>query len=189
MSTPVAVLDACVLYPAPLRDLLLWVALSGLYRPRWTTMIHDEWMRNLLKERPDLTRDRLERTRDLMNQAVPDCLVDGYEGLIAGLSLPDPDDRHVLAAAIHGGAETIVTYNLVDFPADTLDAYGIQRQHPDEFIAHFLDVDAVAVCMAAKNQRESLRNPPKTVEDYLATLAGLSLPRTVVGLTAYTGLL
>ena len=189
MATPTAVLDARVLYPAPLRDLLLWLALTGLYRPRWTTMIHEEWMRSLLKERPDLARDRLERTRDLMNQAVPDCLVAGYESLIVGLSLPDPDDRHVLAVAIHGSAEIIVTYNLTDFPADTLAAHGIQAQHPDEFIAHFLDTDTVAVCTAAKKQRESLRNPPKTVEDYLTTLAGLSLPRTVVGLTAFAGLL
>jgi len=188
MPTPTVILDACVLYPAPLRDLLLWLALSGLYRPRWTAMIHEEWMRSLLKERPDLARDRLERTRDLMDKAVPDCLVAGYEGLIAGLSLPDPDDCHVLAAAIHGGAETIVTYNLSDFSADTLSAHGIQAQHPDEFIAHFLDTDAAA-CTAARKQRESLRNPPKTVEEYLATLAGLSLPRTVVGLTVFSGLL
>ncbi len=189
MATPIVILDACVLYPAPLRDLLLWLALSGLYRPRWTSMIHEEWMRSLLRDRPELARDRLERTRDLMNQAVPDCLVDGYEGLVAGLSLPDPDDRHVLAAAIHGGAETIVTFNLTDFPADILATHGIEVRHPDEFIAHFLDTDPATVCTAAKKQRESLRNPPKTVEDYLATLASQSLPRTVVGLTAFAALL
>jgi predicted nucleic acid-binding protein len=123
MANPIVILDACVLYPAPLRDLLLWLALSGIYRPRWTEMIHEEWMRSLLKERPDLARDRLERTRKLMDKAVPDSLVSGYEGLIGGLSLPDPDDRHVLAAAIHGGAEIIVTFNLADFPPDTLGHY------------------------------------------------------------------
>jgi hypothetical protein len=120
MPAPAAVLDACVLYPTPLRDLLLWLALSGVYRPRWTEAIHTEWMESLLKDRPDLARDRLERTKDLMNQAVPDCLVVGFEGLIAGLSLPDPEDRHVLAATIHGGAELIVTYNLADFPSSAL---------------------------------------------------------------------
>jgi len=189
MAVSAAILDACVLYPAPLRDLLLWLALSGLYRPRWTDTIHDEWMRSVLKERPDLAPDRLERTRDLMNQAVPDCLVTGYDGLIAGLTLPDPDDRHVLAAAIHGGAETIVTYNLADFPDSVLAPLGVHAQHPDEFIVHLLDVDAVAVCIAAKKQRQSLRSPPKTVDDYLATLAGLSLPQTVAGLTPYAALL
>lgn len=189
MSTPTVVLDACVLYPAPLRDLLLWLALSNAYRPRWTEAIHDEWLRSLLRERPDLSRDRLERTRDLMNQAVPDCLISGYEGLIAALSLPDPDDRHVLAAAIHGGAETIVTYNLVDFPAAALAAHGIQAQHPDEFIAHLVEIEPVAVCAAAKKHRESLRSPPKTVEEYLATLSALSLPRTVASLRANSSLL
>ena len=189
MPIPTVILDACVLYPAPLRDLLLWLALAGVYRPRWTETIHEEWIGSLLKVRPDLDRARLERTRDLMNQAVPDCLVAGFEGLIAGLSLPDPDDRHVLAAAIHGGAETIVTYNLADFPSETLAAHGIQAQHPDEFIAHFLDIEPVAVCSAAKQQRASLRNPPKSVEEYLATLAGLSLPQAVAGLQRYAALL
>lgn len=97
MPIPIVVLDACVLYPAPLRDLLLWLALSGLYRPRWTVMIHEEWMRSLLKERPDLARDRLERTRDLMDKAVPDCIVAGYEGLIvAGAARPPPKVRRGL---------------------------------------------------------------------------------------------
>jgi hypothetical protein len=189
MPAPTAVLDACVLYAAPLRDLLLWLALSGLCRPRWTEAIHEEWIGSVLKDRPDLARDRLKRTRDLMNQAVPDCLVTGFEGLIAGLSLPDPDDRHVLAAAIHTGAESIVTYNLADFPSVALAEYGIQAQHPDEFIAHFLDTDLAAVCAAAKKQRESLRNPPKSVEVYLNTLAGLSLPQTVAGLQQFADLL
>src|SRR5438094_5200959 len=125
MATPTVVLDACVLYPAPLRDLLLWLAVIGLYRPRWTEAIHQEWMENLIRERPDLSRDRLDRTRNLMNQSVPDCLVSGYEELIASLALPDPNDRHVLAAAIHAGAESIVTYNLSDFPAVTLATHGV----------------------------------------------------------------
>lgn len=189
MPVPTAILDACVLYPAPLRDLLLWLALSGVYRPRWTETIHEEWIGSLLKERPDLDRARLERTRDLMNQAVPDCIVSGFEDLIASLSLPDPNDRHVLAAAIHGAAETIVTFNLTDFPPDVLASHGIRAQHPDEFIAHFLDVEPVAVCSAAKQHRESLRHPPKTVEEYLSTLARVSLPQTVTGLEKYAALL
>jgi hypothetical protein len=189
MTSPTAILDACVLYPAPLRDLLLWLALSGLYRPRWTEMIHEEWMRSLLEQRPELSRARLERTRELMDKAVPDCLVTGYEILIDGLALPDPDDRHVLAAAMHGGAETIVTYNLADFPPDTLAGQGLQAQHPDEFIAGLLDANAAAVCSAAKRQRETLKNPPKSVDEYLTTLAALSLPRTVLALTAFKDLL
>lgn len=95
-----AVYDACVLYPAPLRDFLMWLGLSGRFRARWSQAIHEEWKRNLLINRPDLTRVQVDRTSDLMDRAIPDGLVEGYEALVAGLTLPDPDDRHVLAAAI-----------------------------------------------------------------------------------------
>lgn len=97
-----ALSDACVLYPAPLRDLLMHLALTDLFRAKWTDQIHDEWIRSVLEQRPDLRREQLERTRQLMNAHVRDCLVTGYEDLIPALSLPDPDDRHVLAAAIRG---------------------------------------------------------------------------------------
>src|SRR3712207_6351193 len=108
------------------------LAAARLFRAKWTLRIHDEWMRNVLRQRPDLTRLQLERTRDLMNQAVLDCLVEDYEDLIEGLQLPDPDDRHVLAAAIASASDAIVTFNLKDFPAATLHKYNIELQHPDE---------------------------------------------------------
>src|SRR6478736_2585668 len=121
-----AVLDACVLYPAPLRDLLLSLTVEGLFRARWSEEIHEEWIRNLLKQRSDLTRDALERTKTFMNSSVPDCVVEGYEYLINSLKLPDADDRHVLAAAIVGHADAIVTFNLKDFPSDViLQTHGI----------------------------------------------------------------
>jgi predicted nucleic acid-binding protein len=116
MTNFTALYDSCVLYPAPLRDLLMWLALSDLFRARWSNDIHEEWIRNLLEDRPDLTRERLERTRDKMNSNIRDCLVTGYEPLIDGLTLPDPNDRHVLAAAIRASADVIVTFNLKDFP-------------------------------------------------------------------------
>ena len=99
-----------------------------------------------MKQRQDLTQAQLERTRDLMNKAVPDCLVTSYESLIDGLSLPDPDDRHVLAAAIRCQAGVIVTYNLKHFPEEALAPYGIEAQHPDEFVSHLFDLDPGAVC-------------------------------------------
>jgi nucleoside-diphosphate-sugar epimerase len=102
-----------------------------------------------------------------MNEAVRDCLVTGYEELIGSLTLPDPDDRHVLAAAIRAGAEVIVTYNLTDFPAETLARFDIEAQHPDDFLVSLLDVAAAVVCAAVKRQRESLRNPPKSAEELL----------------------
>ena len=135
MEHPVtAVYDANILYPAPLRDLFIRLAQAGLVRGRWTEAINDEWVRNLLRVNPALSADRLARTRALMNGAVRDCLVTGYEDLIESLSLPDPDDRHVLAAAIRAGAEVIVTFNLKDFPATTLSSYDLEAKHPDDFL-------------------------------------------------------
>lgn len=115
-SSFTAVYDACVLYPAPLRDFLMWLGLSGRFRARWSAEIHDEWKRNLLANRPDLNASQLGRTSDLMDNAIPGALVTGHEDLIAGLQLPDPDDRHVLAAAIRCNASVIVTFNEKDFP-------------------------------------------------------------------------
>lgn len=179
MSTFTALYDACVLYPAPLRDLLMRLALSDLFRARWTDEIHDEWIRNVLENRPDLKPEQLARTRELMNSHVRDCLVTGYQDLIDGLQLPDPDDRHVLAAAIRTRASVIVTYNLDDFPAAYLATYGLEVQHPDEFILHLLDLSPAAVCLAAKTQRAALKNPPRSVDEFLETLAQQRLPETV----------
>src|SRR5437879_4076956 len=115
-----AIYDANILYPAPIRDLFIRLAQAGLVRAKWTETIHEEWMRNVLMNNPRLSAERLARTRTLMDEAVRDCLVTGHEELIAPLSLPDPDDRHVLAAAIYAGADVIVTCNLRDFPTETL---------------------------------------------------------------------
>lgn len=120
------VYDANVLYPAPLRDLLIRLAMTGVVRVKWTDEILDEVFRNLLENRPDLTQAQLARTRGLMNAAVRDVLVDGYQPLVAALDLPDSGDRHVLAAAIQCGAQSIITHNLRDFPKDKLGPYGVE---------------------------------------------------------------
>src|SRR5215467_7169425 len=145
-TTFTALIDACVLYPAPLRDLLMWLALTDLFRARWTDEIHDEWIRNVLADRPDLRPEQLERTRQLMNTRVRDCLVTGYENLIEKLTLPDRNDRHVLAAAILAGADVIVTFNLTDFPADILSQFSIETRHPDDFVLALMDRDEEVVC-------------------------------------------
>jgi predicted nucleic acid-binding protein len=189
VSSFTAVYDACVLYPAPLRDLLMHLALSDLFRAKWTNEIHDEWIRSVLKDRPDLIPEQLERTRTLMNSHVRDCLVTNYEDLIPALTLPDPNDRHVLAAAIRSGSDVIVTYNLKDFPADVLGKYGIEAQHPDEFIMHLVDLAPNVVCAAVKRQRQNLKNPPKTVDELVDALEQQSLPQTVGTLRAFSELL
>jgi predicted nucleic acid-binding protein len=180
-----ALYDACVLYPAPLRSLLMYLAMTDLFRAKWTDAIHEEWMRNVQIDYPDITRAKVERVRDLMNAHVRDCLVTGYENLIPTLTLPDSNDRHVLAAAIHARADVLVTANLADFPAETLQQYGIAARHPDEFIRRLLNLAPSSVVEAAKKQRESLKNPPKTVEQYLQSLERQGLIRTVADLRAF----
>ena len=171
--------DACVLYPAPLRDLLVRLARMGVFRAKWTQQIHEEWIRNALKKNPHLTRERLDMTASKMNEAVMDSLVSDYEPLIAGLQLPDTNDRHVLAAAIKGQAEVIVTFNLKDFPADYLSQFNVWAQHPDEFMSDLIDIAPGEVLLAARQQRAALRNPPRTVDEFLDTLLRQQLPRTV----------
>jgi predicted nucleic acid-binding protein len=189
MAMLTVVYDACVLYPAPLRDLLMQLAMSDIFRARWTDQIHEEWIRNVLATRPDLKRAQLERTRDLMNSNVRDCVVSGYEGLVAGLSLPDDNDRHVLAAAIHCRADVIVTFNLKDFPDSDLAPYGIEALHPDDFVANELDLYQATVCEAVKIVRARLKNPPRSVDEYLATLQRQGLAETVASLRGFAGLL
>jgi hypothetical protein len=174
--------DACVLYPAPVRDLLVRIAKTGIVRARWTDAILDECFRSILKQRPDLKPAALERTRVLMKQAVPDCLVTGFESLIEGLNLPDPDDRHVLAAAIRVGAQAIVTFNLVDFPDERLAPYDIEAKHPDDFVLDTIDLAPTVVAKVVIDQAEALRRPPRTTGDLLDTLRSLGLVRSVAKL-------
>ncbi len=152
---------------------------SPLVRAHWTEQIHDEWVRNLLANHPGLSAANVHRTRELMDRHVGDALVTGYEHRIPSLVLPDADDRHVLAAAIHSEASLIVTFNLSDFPARQLSPYGIGAVHPDEFVLRLLDAEPQAVCGAVKSQRLALRNPPKTVDDFLPVLEQCGLTRAV----------
>jgi len=177
------VYDACVLYPASIRDLAVELARTGLLRARWTARIHAEWIDAVIRQRPELERPRLRRVAELMNSAVPDCLVDGFELLEAGLtSLPDSSDRHVLAAAIHCGAQEIVTFNLRDFPEATLRPYGIRAIHPDAFIEHLLDLNPEVVCESVRRIRGRLVNPPCSAEEMIANYErhGLAATATIL---------
>ncbi|ACB52036.1 hypothetical protein cce_2688 [Crocosphaera subtropica ATCC 51142] len=174
-----ALYDACVLYPAPLRDLLMQLALTDLFRARWTDTIHDEWIRNILKNRPDLTLEQLIKIKNLMNSHVRDCLITGYEELISSINLPDSDDRHVLAAAIKGQVDVIVTMNLKDFPSHVLDNYEIFVEHPDKFISNLIDLKPFKVAKAAETCRKRLKKPPKSIDEYLEILLKQELPITV----------
>ena len=140
---------------------------------------------SLLENRPDLTREKLERTRMLMDKHAADAVVTGYEDLIPGLQLPDPGDRHVLAAAIRGRTDVIATMNLKDFPVVLIGPFGLDAQHPDEFILHLLDLAPGQVVAAAQAHRQSLKNPPETIAEYLDTLERQGLTQTVSVLREY----
>lgn len=179
MSNVIVIFDACVLYPAPIRDLLMRLALADLFRAKWSKDIHREWMENVLKNRPDLKKEQLERTRKLMDSFIRDALVAGYEKLIPALTLPDKNDRHVLAAAIRSSASTIVTYNIKDFPMNAIKQYGIEARHPDDFLSQILELSPEIFCEVVQNLRKNLKYPPVDTISYLNTLEKLSLPLTV----------
>jgi hypothetical protein len=183
------VLDACVLYPAALRDLLIQLALANLFRAKWSGAIHAEWTRSVLTNRPDLKPEQLRYTVAQMNRAVPDALTCGFEPLIPSIILPDADDRHVVAAAIHSKADGIVTFNLAHFAQADLKPYGLESIHPDDFIVAQAHLNEAAVVMAAQKVRSRLRNPPISATDYLRSLERQQLPKTVAWLSTYAGVI
>lgn len=186
-AAPILLLDACVLYPAPLRDLLMRLAVHDLISAKWSERIHEEWIEALLEKRRDLTRGQLERVRELMDRHAGDCLVEGYEARIPTLALPDPDDRHVLVAAIEADAEAIVTWNLGDFPKDAVRAHGIDVWTPDELLARLIGENPDAVVQVMREHRRSLKNPPKSATEYLGTLSQQGLAGTVIFLQGRAG--
>lgn len=166
----IVVYDANVLYPSTLRDLLIRIAQTGLVGAKWTDEILDEVFDNLRGNRPDLDPAALVRTRELMVGAVRDCLVVGYQTLVDALQLPDPKDRHVLAAAITARAQVIVTSNLKDFPAYLLEGWNVEAKHPDEFVLDQIDQDRQAVYGAVQRIADAWRSPPGTILDVLDRL-------------------
>jgi len=148
----------------------MYLALEDIFRARWTNQIHEEWITNVLKNRPDLSYEKLDAVRSLMDAHVRDCIVEDYEILIPSVHLPDENDRHVFAAAIKCGADVIVTSNLKDFPDEALRQYGMEAQHPDVFIRHLIDLFPERVCSAARRHRSSLKNPPVDTDQYLELL-------------------
>lgn len=175
----IVVYDACVLYPASLRDLLVRLAARRVVQARWSSQILDEFVRALIGRQPELDPNRLRRTCDLMNQAVPEAMVSGYSEIEKSLRLPDPEDRHVLAAAIVAGAQAIVTQNLGDFPEDALRPYGIEALHPDRFVLDALDLVPGSVCETLAEQASDLKNPPITRNELLDRLERVGLARSI----------
>jgi len=178
MNAPIVVYDACVLFSAQLRDLLMRLALADLCAARWTEEILDEWARSVIEKHLAILPASIARCRVLMNAHLGEAIVTGYEHIVQKFTLPDPDDRHVLAAAIHCDAKAIVTFNLRDFPESVLQPLGIEAIHPDDFVLRLMQNDISGVCEAIRIQREQLNKPPVSIDAFLAKLERQGLPQT-----------
>lgn len=170
MSSFGVVLDACVLIPAALRDTLLRAAARGLYRPYWSETILDETRRNLTKSGM-INPDQARYLTDTLRETFPHALVSEFAPLIPSMT-NQLRDRHVVAAAVKIHAQVVVTFNLRDFPADSLAPYGIEAQHPDTFLTNLADLAPQLVTQVIDHQAAALRKPPMTYDDVLDNLTG-----------------
>lgn len=182
MSQYTAFLDANVLYPAPMRDVLMQLAVAKAFKAKWSAEVNREWIEALMRNEPLRNRASLVRTQNLMNQATRDSLVTGYEILIPSLKLPHMNDRHVLAAAIVGKCDVIVTQNLRHFPSDVLKLYDIEALHPDKFLNNLLALMPYSFCSTIQKVRTRLKNPPYTAKGYLTILRQQGLKTTATEL-------
>ena len=177
----VAVLDANVLYPSLKRDVLLSFGESGLYRPRWTDKIMEEWTSKLLERRSDL-QDDIPRVVEQMNRAFPEAQIEGYETIMGALELPDPNDLHVLAATIKGGAHIIVTENKKDFPEEILSPFDIEIQSADEFLLSTLELYPSDAEAAIRVMRKRHKKPSHSASVLLTKFTGEGLVRLAAAL-------
>lgn len=182
------VIDANVLFSPTLRDAMMRLAMTDLFKARWTDKIHQEWV-DAVVTKQGVDRIKAEAVRDLMDLHALDAKIDGYEELIPSLSLPDPDDRHVLAAAIRANADAIVTFNLKDFPEAALTPYDIEVIHPDDFIVYQIEFSPEKTCEAFKRLRKTKHRPPLSVEDMLNILRRCGLPQTALMLERYQNII
>lgn len=172
----VVVLDANVLFPFRKRDVLLRFSHAGLFRARWSETILDEWTRNLLALKPQL-EESIRAQQAAMRDHFPEALVVGHDPLVAGLDLPDPNDRHVLATAIQCGAQHIVTDNLTDFPTEKLQPYDIEAINADEFLSRTFDLYPAEALTVLRQLRTHYNNPPYSAPEFILDLTAKGLPK------------
>jgi predicted nucleic acid-binding protein len=172
-----AFLDACVLVPIALADTLLRLAEADLYRPLWSERVLDEMVEAIEVVHPGLADGAARARADAMQHAFDDARVTGWRILESGITLPDPDDRHVVAAALRGRADMIVTANLRDFPLDVLGAVGLEVQHPDDFLLNQLDLDPDLTMATLHRQAAATKRPAITTTVLLEHLTKCGVPR------------
>lgn len=186
-----AVLDACVLHPVHVRGALLWMAEEGLFRPLWSSLILDEWERSLLRLKHDIDPAKASVLRHVLLAEFEEALVDipsQFLTLTKGL-LPDPNDDHVLAAAICGKADAIITANLKDFPKSVVSEYGIEVRHPDDFMIDMISLNGQRAVAALQNHRASLTKSSMDVSIYIDKFKACAMPQTHIGLQDYANVL
>lgn len=173
-----AVIDANVLFPIVIRDYLIWLSIHGLYTPKWSVKLLEEFNSIFEKKKKGLSTEQIKRQIQLMNTACPNALVEKYEGLLSSIELPDENDKHVVAAALKCNANVIVTYNLKDFPSDYLDSIGLAAVDPDTFIADMIDLSPDQCCDAFQEMVLAKNKPPYTETEYLIILKKNGLNQT-----------
>ncbi|WEV59478.1 PIN domain-containing protein [Bifidobacterium sp. ESL0728] len=170
------VIDANVFFRLWVLDPILTLADEGMFQPLWSTMIMEEAERHLPEVWQNSTSEAIDSFLDTVNRAYPWAQVPDWRGYMDGLTLPDPDDRHVLAAAIAGEATTIVTMNLADFPTTELSRHNITAEHPDTFLTRLYDSDCETVTAAMHHMTQRKQHPPRTMKEEIQGLreAGLT---------------
>jgi PIN domain len=146
-----------------------------LVEARWTDEIHDEWIRNLTARTSAVPIERLQKTRRLMDDALPTAMVSGYENHVPEVNLPDPDDRHVVAAGIAAGASIILTWNLRHFPAKELKKFGLRRETPDAFLSSLYDKVPDLTISSLANARRNLTKTRVSAADFIKILNSQNL--------------
>lgn len=172
----IALLDTNVIYPLIIRDLLFWFAHYELYTPKWSKHIFDEWRSVMVRK--GIALDEAVRRTNVANLAFPDALVHNYEGLIEGIKLPDPNDCHVLAAAIKVNANVIVTNNIKDFPEDYLESFGLKLKSADDFLTDIVDLNQEEAKNAFKEMVLYKKNPELNEFEILDSLRRNGLKNT-----------
>ncbi|MDQ1074192.1 MULTISPECIES: PIN domain-containing protein [Microbacterium] len=172
-----AFLDACVLVPIAPCDTPLRMADCGAFRPLWSEAVEEEVLRALCEIHPDIDPGRFYSRFRSMNEAFEDARVSGWEPLVEGLELPDPNDRRVLAAAIRGRADVIVTENVRDFPTTALAPLGLEAVRLDDFLLSQFDLSVTVTVQLIEDQARAMGRPPVTKDELLERLARGGAPR------------
>ncbi len=174
-----AFFDSSAFHVPCVRDLLLRLAATNLFRVRWSAQVLNDWCDECMRLNPELDFRLLEEACRFINEDARDALVSGHEVFFPILETLCPASRHVVAAAIHSRSDVIVTTGEHDYPCELLKRHALHTETPDEFIVHLLDLDRSVAELAVKDARLALRSRPRGVGEYLSMLERAGLTQTV----------